>query len=171
MANREAQIKDLIKKEFRDIFETEVLANLDRLIKKIPLSEKGLEIRLPDVPPGVPDSGLPLEDGVGYISIQETFRGEVVSYVYRFATHEYECLFSGVNKGIFGPEDFCFHYDKDENNKPHSPHITVVLRSLRYPSKEIKLKEFLEFIRGTFFTMSQGKLCRKQGNIWDGRFE
>ncbi len=171
MSNRESKIKILIKKRFGDIFEGVVVDRLDGLIKKIPLSEGGYEIRIPDVSPNSTNYGLPLKDGVGYISIQETFKGGVVSYVYRFATCEYECLFSRVYKDVSEPRNFSFHYDKDENNKPHPPHITVVLRSLRYPSEEITLEGFLEFIRETFFTMSQGNLCRKQGNIWDSRFK
>ena len=163
MANRISQIKNTIK-DFKDIFEEDVLQNLDNLIKT-----DSPEIYLPDINLDSLEQGLALKENVGFISIQETYKEEVVAYVYRFFTLEYQCLFCKNNTSDH-VDNFSFHYDKTENNIPHPPHLSTMFRSLRYYSRDIELREFLEFIEDTFFIRDQGNLVRKNGHLWDSRF-
>ena len=127
MARRRTQIKILIN-EYRDIFEPYVNEQIDGLIK-----EDLPAIYLPYTPMNSVKEGLPLRDGVGFITIEEIFKNDcVVEYIYRFTSTEYNYLFArnafeAMNNGFYS-----FHYDKVENNIPHYPHITSIFPSIRW---------------------------------------
>ncbi len=165
MARRKTKIKILIQ-EYKDIFEPTVNERIDDLIK-----EDLPAIYLPYTPMNSVKEGLPLRDGVGFITIEEIFKNEcVVEYIYRFTSTEYNYLFSRKAFESMSNGDYSFHYDKVENDIPHPPHITSIFPSIRWISKAISLEDFLSFIRTTFFKIENGKYIRKTGNLWDSRF-
>ena len=164
MKNIDTRIK-ITFKSFKDIFE------IDRWSKDCPpfkKSSKKLMLYIPNENIKIHEdtpSGLKLKDGVGYIRIQEELNKEgiPVSYMYSFISSEYDYLIAKNNnenalKSIDGIGCFCFHFQKDEDNNPHEPHISVMNPSaFRYPSGKISLEEFLSFIRNSFYLPSGNK--------------
>ena len=169
MPNRKVQIKEVFR-EFKDLFDDKTNLN-DLSIKS---SSNGEEIYVPYPISMNSYEGVELKESAGCIAIQEKLdkKGGIVSYRYKYFLSEYEYLICSKHKdknndhcGVFN-----FHYDKDENNNPHKPHVTVLFPSIRYISEEITLKEFLMFIKEHFFENREGLLCRKNFTIWDSRF-
>ncbi|MFA6547404.1 MAG: hypothetical protein WCT11_00475 [Candidatus Magasanikbacteria bacterium] len=153
---------------------SEILENWNKsyLPMKLNENEEKKVVYIPDenITQGL--SGVKLKDDVGYIAIQQEVNksGDIVSYVYKFISAEYEYLMCRKYSKTDDMGIFNFHFDKCENDFPHKPHITVINRSIRYISKEIKLGEFLEFIRDHFYVLKGGEFVKKAGNIWDNRF-
>lgn len=170
MPNRESQIR-IILSRYKYLFEEEV----GNRIALGPKSSDGYQsIWIPKyLPRGAKQNGLRLKDGVGFISILETVKsgeGEPVAYCYSFESDQYLCTTSCT---ITGQEDkektFWFHYDKEKDNIPHYPHVSILYRPIRYFSKPLKLDEFLFFIGDTFLEESAGVWSRKQAPIWASR--
>ena len=164
MPNREAQVRKILTKDFSDLFDQTILATL-------PIKTNGRQQLWVPRPLSIKELGVPLRDGVGHIRIEETFdrSGRVTSYIYKFSSNEYLFTTTRVEPLENNCEPFDFHYDKEEGDKPHEPHLNVVHPSLRYISRHIELEEFLGFIRNHFFESSQGKLVRKTGHLWANR--
>ncbi|XOB46321.1 MAG: hypothetical protein ACKKMV_02630 [Candidatus Nealsonbacteria bacterium] len=162
MAKRAVKIKIIIE-GFKNLFDFQG--------QPLPLKFKKGLIYVPDRT-SLRDrrAGLKLKDNVGFITIKEIVKGNrCVGYVYRFCSSEYECLTYRESDNIDDRcRDFSFHYQKCEDNTPHDPHVSVLYPSIRYHSREIGLKEFLFFIKETFFT-PEG--TRKKDPIWCNRFE
>ena len=115
-----------------------------------------------------PREGLPLRDGVGYLSIKEELdnEGKVMGYLYRFTSDDFEYIAakksSGADNDWLG--FFNFHYQKDRQHD--EPHVSFLHSSMRYISREIDLNEFLNFIERTFFTNGS----RNNSSPWHSRF-
>lgn len=171
MPNRESQIRSILSK-YKYLFEEEVGS---RGIALGPKSSDGYQqIWVPKyLPRDAKQNSLRLKDEVGFISIQETVKsgeGEPVAYCYSFESNQYLCTTSCT---ITGQEDkektFWFHYDKEKDNIPHYPHVSILYRPIRYFSKPLKLDEFLSFIRDTFFEELAGAWNKRQTQIWASR--
>jgi len=172
MANVEANIKKVFK-DFKDIFE-----NWDGNyppMKKLVGKDSRIMVYIPKKT-SISDSsgldGINLKNGVGVIAIRQELdkSGTTISYTYKFISSEYEHLICKKKCQDNTVVDFYFHFDKCEEDKPHEPHITVINPSIRYISRDIKLDEFLEFIRCHFYSQSGGDLVKRDGNIWDSRY-
>jgi len=165
MSNRVSQIKNIIN-NYNDIFDSSVVTNLNNLIKI-----DGEEIYFPYIPQYSPELGLKLKDDVGVITIQETYKNNsVVSYIYRFTSLKYEYIFYRCKSNDNCLGLYSFHYDLEENDDHHPPHVTSMLPSIRHYSKKIDLEDFLNFIQSNFYCNLQGITTCKMGNIWDNRF-
>jgi len=164
--SRISQIQNIIN-DFKDIFDTSKFNSL-KLVNRI--KEEGNILYLPYVPQNTND-GLELADNVGYITIREEYINQKISYNYRFFSGEYEYIFVSKRdiKKDHCSDCFYFHFDKGDLSHL-SPHVSVIMPEIRYPSKEMDLETFLGFIRDTFFTIKGGKFVRKNGNIWDNSF-
>jgi hypothetical protein len=168
MSSRLSQIKHILTSRYSDLFESNTLSTL-----KIKQDTTGEQIWAPEpLPIDDVSGGIPLRDGVGFIRIQERFKnGGVVSYIYKFTSNEY--IFTTERTGASQLRDECrifdFHYDKEENDMPHGPHVNVVFPSLRHMSTQIKLEDFLSFVRDHFFEVSSGKLVKRNNPIWVNR--
>jgi hypothetical protein len=160
MANRETQIKILYNK-YSHLFGCPINSIA---IKK----EKNL-IHSPFSGRSYMD-GIPLKDGVGFITISELYESdEVKSYTYRFFSKEYKCITICTSDNSRDKQAFEFHYDKVKDDIPHKPHLSIIYTDIRYLTEKITLEQFLMFIQETFFVRDEGKFKRKQGKLWANR--
>lgn len=159
MANREAEIETELK-NFSHIFERDALKIYRK--KRIGNNLYWPYIAMDQV------GGLPLKDGVGFISIQEKINNnQRISYTYKFSSLEYKILTSRNNVIECSPiSPLIFHYDKEENDKPDKPHLSVVYPSIRYLTGDISLKDFLLSLEKYFFSIVQSSHLKKQDHIW-----
>lgn len=173
MPNRKVQIREIFR-EYKYLFdEKKVNVERDGIIALGPKSDDGFQqIWVPKyLSCDTKQNGLPLKEKVGFILIQETIKnGKVVAYCYSFESDQYLCTTSCT---ITGQEDkgkaFWCHYDRERDDVPHCPHVTVLYPSIRYISRPVGLKEFLSFIEKTFFKESAGVWRKKGGPIWVSR--
>lgn len=153
MKNTSAKIKITFKK-FKDIFD-EWREDYPPLKK----SSRQSDLYIPDSVTG--GQGLKLKGGVGYIKIRQKLNknGVPVSYLYSFVSTEYDYLVvKNCCEKIDSLGEFCFHFQMDENDIPHKPHVSVMSPSaFRYYSKNITLAEFLTFIRDHFYSTGGNK--------------
>jgi len=157
MSSRISQVKVILGSKFKHLFK----------------NPEKIEVKKSNESIFVPDEGLtrtvPLKDGVGAISICEKIKNDnVVFYIYRFESHQYNCLTGKINSEETSEcENFYFHYDKCENDEPHPPHLTVIYPDIRYISKHISLEDFLLQIQNTFFIPdSLGRMMAKKDCLW-----
>lgn len=163
MLKRKQQIECLIK-DYKHIFDGKLVSNFSHHFRYF-----NNVIYVPYVPLG-DINGLLLKDGVGYVTIQETFKDNtVVSYIYRFLSNEYKC---STCRGRY-TENHCeylsFHYQMDEENKPHEPHVSVIYPSLRHISRKIDLKTFFQLIEENFYYNRSDSYQKKENHIWANR--
>ena len=121
-----------------------------------------------------PAAGIPLKDGVGFLSLREEVdsSGKRLGYLYRFTSDEYIYLADkrSSSAGDWMKDGFFnFHYQNDPplgSGSHDEPHISFLHGGIRYISRDIGLDEFLEFIEKTFFVDG----ARKQSLPWNSRF-
>lgn len=118
-----------------------------------------------------PCGGLPLKEGVGYLSIKEDLddQGKVLGYLYRFTSDEYTYIADKKQANSDWDGFFNFHYQKDanrEDDKHRDPHISFLHSSIGYISRAISLEEFLSFVERTFFING----ARKNSLPWHSHF-
>lgn len=114
-----------------------------------------------------PSAGVPLKEGVGFLSLKEEVdnEGNVLGYLYRFTSDEYTYIADKKNHGV---DDwigfFNFHYQNDRQHD--EPHVSFLHSGIRYISRKIDLNEFLDFIERTFFVSGS----RKNSLPWHSHF-
>lgn len=175
MSSRVSQLKNILINDYGSLFEEQTVALINPKSTGSRSGEKTIYL---------PESNLKGENsinlvcGVGSITIQETVdkNDTVIGYIYRFFSNEYICdtyRISEIASTSLEKDEqkiFSFHYDRTVDNIPHPPHVTVGHPTIRYISKEIKIQEFLDFIKDTFFSYGAGgKLITKKDPIWCNR--
>ncbi len=156
--------------EFRDLFcKQAYLSTKDIPFKKVKESLPA-SLYVPDYGIGDdnPRGGIALEDGVGFLTIFENIdaEGKVSAYIYRFSSDEF--TYTAEKKSTRERSDnifFKFHYQNDE---VHEPHVSFLHSGIRYLSREIDIRTFLDFIRRTFY-IEDGS--RNPALPWDSRFQ
>lgn len=160
------------KTQIKDTFRSH-RAILDESASIKPIDSRGKTVSLIYVPRDVnlnnPSEGVPLKEGVGFLSLREEVdnNGNVLGYLYRFTSDEYIYI---AEKKNYGVDDwmkegfFNFHYQKDQQHD--GPHVSFLHSSIRYISREIDLNEFLDFIERTFFVNGS----RNNSLPWHSRF-
>lgn len=110
--------------------------------------------------------GIKLKGDMGFISVHEqyikdgrSFKRVAYNYRYITATRSYD--FSHRSNGSSRLECYYFHYDMDleykntDGNTGHSQfHLQVLHDSPRFQTEEIKIVDFLNFIRDSFYLSS-----------------
>ncbi len=113
--------------------------------------------------------GMLLKDKVGYLSFFEIYNlkeKKVEGYTYIFSSDEYDYLLEHKPSNKMSDDClyFNFHYQNDEQ---HEPHVSSIHSGVRYISRSIDLKEFLSFVKLTFFKNNGD---RTNSMLWDSRF-
>lgn len=174
MSSRVSQLTKILSKDFGELFDEKTKALIIPKSIGSPSGEKNIYLPQSDIKG---KNSLPLVDGVGSITIEETVDKDsiVTGYTYRFFSKEYiysTYRLSNTNSLVLEKKEeeyFSFHYDRFVDDTPHSPHVTVGYPTIRYISKEIKIDDFLAFIKETFFTYEGVKLKAKKYPIWVNR--
>jgi hypothetical protein len=115
-----------------------------------------------------PNEGLPLKDGIGFLSVKEEVdnNGNRIGYLYRFTSDEYTYIAAKKDscQSDLMEYFFNFHYQKDPRHE--GPHISFLHPSIPYISRDISLSEFLGFLKRTFFIDG----LRKNSLPWHSHF-
>ena len=159
------------KKEIKSTFKSH-RAILNQSVSIKPLDSRGKTVSLIYVPRDVdlnnPSEGVPLKEGVGFLSLREEVdnNGHVLGYLYRFTSNEYIYIAQKKNRVDDWMKEgfFNFHYQKDQQHD--GPHVSFLHSGIRYISREIDLNGFLDFIERTFFVNGS----RKNSLPWHSRF-